>query len=127
MDYASAITVDVSGNIYTTGIGVGDFDPGAATYSLDGGSGSDVFISKLDAAGNFVWAKHINGPIYESANSIVLDPAGNVYIGGNFEGGGDFDPGTGNYPLSGSTYGDAFVLKLNSTGTFVWAKEIDGS
>jgi hypothetical protein len=57
----------------------------------------------------------------------VLDAVSNVYVAGYFEGGGDFDPGAGNYPLSASTYGDAFVLKLNSAGAFVWAQQLAGS
>jgi hypothetical protein len=57
---AKATTVDIHGNVYTTGyfIGTVDFDPGAGTANLSSsGSSYDIFISKIDANGNYVWAK----------------------------------------------------------------------
>ena len=55
------VKCDMSGNIYSTGdfSGSCDFDPGAGTYNLVAGGPGDGFVSKLDANGNFVWAKKI--------------------------------------------------------------------
>src|SRR5437867_570055 len=63
-DIGLSIAVDSSGNVYTTGIfqGTADFDPGPGTYNLTSASSTfDVFISKLDSAGNFVWARRLGG------------------------------------------------------------------
>src|SRR5258705_6854286 len=51
---AEDITIDQSGNVYTTGWfnGITDFDPNAGTFNLTGSG--DIFVSKLDNAGNFV-------------------------------------------------------------------------
>lgn len=59
-DWGLAITTDPTGNMYTTGSfsGTVDFDPGPGSFTLTS-SGGDIFISKLDAAGNFVWAKKL--------------------------------------------------------------------
>ena len=130
-DVANAINVDASGNVYTTGWfnGTSDFDPGAATYNLTTTFFYDVFISKLDASGNFIWAKSFGGFSYEAAASIAVDVFGNVYTTGYFNGTVDFDPGAGVTNLStvGTNYSDAFISKLNSAGNFVWAKKVGGT
>jgi len=127
-EYGEAVAVDASGNVYTTGFfqGPGDYDPGVGNYILSP-TGADIFISKLDASGNFVWAERFGGSGTGSGRSIITDPAGNVYIGGFFSGTTDFDPGPGTFPITtvGST--DIFVSKLNSSGAFVWAKGIGGT
>ena len=58
-DYGQSIAVDYSGNVYTTGYfsGTVDFDPGAGIFNLTSVGSIDIFVSKLDASGNFVWAK----------------------------------------------------------------------
>ena len=130
-DVANAIAVDASGNVYTTGWfnGTSDFDPGAATYNLTTTFFYDVFISKLDASGNFIWAKSFGGFSYEAAGSIAVDVFENVYTTGYFNGTVDFDPGAGVTNLStvGTNYSDAFISKLNSAGNFVWAKKVGGT
>lgn len=131
-DYGISIAVDGSENVYTTGnfIGTVDFDPsGAGTYNFTSFSiVEDVFISKLDASGNFVWAKQIGGTGSDLGQSIAVDASGNVYTTGNFGGTADFDPGVGIYNLT-NTFGgyDIFISKLSSSGNFVWAKNIGGT
>ncbi len=79
---ANAIAVDLSGNVYTTGYfqNISDFDPGPGTFTLAEMGSNDVFISKLDVAGNFVWAKRIGSYNEENAKGIALDASGNVYV-----------------------------------------------
>ena len=63
-DGGSAIAVDDSGNVYTTGsfYGTADFAPGEeTTFNLTSAGYSDIFVSKLDSAGGFVWAKAMGG------------------------------------------------------------------
>ena len=122
-----SIKLDIYGNIYTTGFfgNTVDFDPGAAVSNLTALSG-DVFISKLDASGNFVWAKSIGGVASDEGSSIDVDPSGNVYTTGYFQGTADFDPGAGVYSLSFVSSQDVFVLKLDTSGNFVWAEKFGG-
>jgi len=129
----NAVALDSSGNIYSTGNfqgGVGDFDPGAAVYNLTPtGSTADVFISKLNSSGEFIWAKKVGGLVgNEGARSIYVDSSNNVYVTGIFYGTVDFDPGVGVFNLSATGFNqDIFILKLDSNGDFVWAKKLGGS
>ena len=90
---------DKQGNIYTTGNfqGTCDFDPGAGNYTLQATSVLDGFIAKIDAAGNFVWARRIGNTTqdyhqYAAPRGIAIDADNNVYTAGDFNGTFDFDP-----------------------------------
>jgi Secretion system C-terminal sorting domain len=101
---------------------VADFDPGPGIYNLTGNSNSkDAFIQKLDASGNFIWAKNVGSTLADQGCSINVDATGNVYTAGFFKSTGDFDPGPGVYNLTASGMDDIFFLKLDASGNFSWA------
>ena len=67
-DQALSLAVDPQeGFVYTTGSyqGTTDFDPGQNTYLLQAVGSADIFISKLDENGSFVWAKSIGSGAYD--------------------------------------------------------------
>jgi hypothetical protein len=107
-----AIALDMSGNIYVTG-SVGP-PPG----------GEDIHISKLNSAGTIVWQKQIGGALTDFGRSIAVDGSNNVYVAGEFTGTVDFDPGPGSYTLSSGSGTENFILKLDGSGNFVWAKHV---
>ncbi len=129
-DFGYSIAVDVSGNVFTTGVftDTADFDPGTAKFNLKTSGANDIFISKLDATGKFVWAKKIGGATNDAGYAIALDGTGNAIITGGFTGTVDFDPGIGvsNLTASGSVM-DIFIAKFDPNGTLIWAKSIGGS
>lgn len=124
------IKTDPSGNVYTTGVFANtiDFDPGPGTYTLTSTSTNfdDVFIWKLDASGNFVWARAFGGPYHDFGMGVALDVNNNVYTTGQFEAVTDFDPGASTTNLTTLGWKDAFISKLDVNGNFVWAKQIGG-
>jgi hypothetical protein len=127
-DYVEDIFLDASGNVYITGSyeGTVDFDLGELEYSLTSNGGRDMFILKLDEEGNFIWAKSIGGPWEDRSLSIVVDSFGNVYATGHFERTVDFDPGEGEFNITVFGGNDAFILKLDEDGNFLWAKRFGG-
>ena len=127
-DKGYSVAVDSSGNIYTTGIfsGTVDFDPGAGTANLTSAGSWDVFLSKLNSAGELVWVKKFGSTAADQGRAIAVDTLGNVYTTGSFSGTVDFDPGAGTSNLF-SGQDAVFVLKLNSAGEFVWAKQLNES
>lgn len=125
-----SVETDYEGNVYTTGFfeWSTDFDPGPAVYELTSVAANDVFVSKLDSLGNFLWAKQFGGGISgESGLDIVTDHLGNVYFSGSFNDSVDFDPGIGVFMLHSVSTGNSFVCKLDPDGNFQWVKQFEGT
>ena len=124
----NSIATDVSGNVYTTGIfsGTTDFDPGAGTYNLTALGDQDAFITKSDPNGNLVWAFRIGGASSEFSYGIAVDAGGNVYTTGSYALTVDFNPGAGTFDMTAKGGSDVYILKLNTSGNFVWARSVGG-
>ncbi len=125
VEHCESITRDNSGNLFTTGFfsDAVDFDPGPNDFTLLGYY--DIFILKTDSNKNFIWAKRIGFNDLDSGTSIICDDSSNVYVTGYFKGNVDFDPGPGIFNMYSLNRG-VFVLKLDSSGAFQWAKSIIG-
>lgn len=130
-DYGKGISTDQTGNVYVTGqfTGSGDFDFGTGSVLLTSNGYYDIFICKLDAQGNFQWAKSMGGTGNDQGRSVSVDLAGNVYTTGVFQVDVDFDPGPEAVILStsGEYDFDIFVNKLDATGNYIWTKRIGGA
>ena len=81
-DYGKSIALDAIGNVYTTGSfqGTADFDPNGNTFNLTSIGSDDLFLSKFDNSGNFLWTKRFGDTDSDVANSITADPIGNLYV-----------------------------------------------
>lgn len=114
-----------------------DMDPGPGEFIIDHPYGA-AYVLKLDSSGNFLWVDAyrsncgsvaactgINGDMF--SNSIAVDASGNIYTTGFFQCTGDFDPGAGIYSVPSSGGLNAYVLKLSSSGSFVWARTLTGN
>jgi len=124
--YAQSVALDASGNVYVTGYFTGtvDLDPGIAVASVSSAGNEDIFIVKLDVSGNYLWGNTIGSFSEDQAFGLHVDGSSNVYVAGNFRGTVDFDPSAGGTAnLSGSIM-DMFILKLNASGNYVWARDM---
>ncbi|MBD2705868.1 hypothetical protein IC229_35045 [Spirosoma sp. BT702] len=128
-DFGTSVTVDGSGSVYTTGnfADIADFDPGPGEINLTSAGNADLFLSKLDATGNLVWAKSLGGVGEDAGLSVTVDGSGNVYMTGDFRGTVDFDPGAGQLSLTSIGYIDQFVGKFDGSGNLLWAKSVGGT
>ncbi|MDP9144955.1 MAG: hypothetical protein M3N43_09740, partial [Actinomycetota bacterium] len=62
---------------------------------LTSAGGTDVFVAKLDSAGNEVWSRAFGSPMNDVAHDLVVDPAnGSVAFTGFFQGTVDFGGAT---------------------------------
>jgi len=137
-DIGNGIVVDSESNAYICGT----FQGGAVFPPLPGGitglQYNDVFVAKMNAAGDFIWAKKAIGLNNESAQRIALDTNNNVYICGSFASDniifGEVD--ANNNPVPGSivlansetnSSFEMFVAKLDTNGTWLWARKGEGS
>ena len=115
-DLGFAIAVDSAGNAYITGVAGSTNFPTADPLQSARGGDTDAFVTKLNSAGSaLVYSTYLGGSGDESGEDIAVDSAGNAYLIG-------FTDST-NFPTANalqSTKGgneDAFVTKLNSTGS----------
>lgn len=125
----SSLKLDNTGHIYITGYfdGDADFDPGTGSQILSSPvDDDDIFIARYDLALNLVWVKQVGGASYQKAYVIETDDADNIYITGHYNGTADFDPGPAQHKLTSDGDPDAFVLKLNASGEFVWVMQATG-
>lgn len=128
-DDGYAVCTDPSGNVINVGSfnGTVDFDPGPSIFNLTSTPGTDdIYIVKLTSAGAFVWAKRIGGTGNEVGSDVTTDASGNIYTIGSFTGTVDFDPNATTVNVTSAGKRDVFILKLNSAGNYVWAKQIGG-
>ena len=103
LDYARAIAVDNSGNVYVAG-----FSDGLGTEF-------DYAVVKYDSLGVDQWVARYDGPgnTYDEARAMVIDNTGNSYVTG--------------YSIGLGTNEDYATVKYNTSGFEEWVVRYDGS
>ena len=115
-DRAWAIAVDAAGCAYVAGETWSVNFPRTFNFSHSAGN-LDAFLIKLNAAGTAVlYATYFGGAARDSARGVALDAAGNAYVTGSSSS-ADFPTTSGAYRTSPAGLDDAFVVKLNATGS----------
>jgi hypothetical protein len=125
----TAIAVDRAGNAYVAGSAAAGTVPTTAhvVQRAPGGNatpgGGDAFIAKLNPQGSaLLYATYLGGSGDDHATGLALDHAGNVYVSGTTT--------SRNFPITPHAWqrtyhggsataggGDAFVAKVNGTGS----------
>jgi len=113
------IAVDSSGNAYVTGYtNSSDFPATAGSLQTTIGGSDDAFVLKLNPAGTaLVYATYLGGRGSDAAYGVAVDASGNAYVAGTTAS-ATFPATVGSYQKNyGGGTKDAFVSKLNSTGS----------
>ncbi|MFH1675634.1 MAG: hypothetical protein ABIC40_01330, partial [bacterium] len=118
--YVTCISVDNNDNIFVGGTlsfgqtmwntGNPDMDP-SEKWDTHRIHKDDIYLSKFDTDGNFMWSGTWGNDNMEWVRSIANDKSGGIYMLGSFDGTVDFDPGPGKSIVKGTGL-EAFLLKL---------------
>jgi len=108
---AQATVVDAGGNVYMVGNATGNF----ANQLIQGSQ--DVYLTKLDSAGNLQWTRLLGSAGSAAASSLALDPSGGVVVAGSTDAKLTSTAITDNNA-------DSFVAKYNADGDQVWTAQI---
>lgn len=126
LDYGTGIAVSSTGSAYVSGYTGSNGFPLLNPLQPTKAGDNDAFISILTPQGDLRYSTYLGGAGADYANAIDLDIDGNIYIAGQ--------TGSSNFPVSnpyqanlaGPT--DAFIAKLNATGTaLVYSTYLGGS
>ncbi|MDP7025534.1 MAG: SBBP repeat-containing protein, partial [Candidatus Marinimicrobia bacterium] len=117
-DFANAVDIDSSGNIYVAGATERDLVAECKKHKDECdkfGGGDDLFVVKYDSKGEKKWTKQLWTKRNDRATGVATDSSGNVYVTGYTY-----------WKLDGNThagYNDAFVVKYLDNGTKLWTKQ----
>ena len=115
-DFANAVAIDSSGNIYVAGATERDLED---EPRKDFAGKDDLFVVKYDSKGKKKWTKQLGTKRNDRATGVATDSSGNIYVTGYTYWG-----------LDGNTYAgssDAFVVKYLDNGTKQWTKQFGTS
>jgi hypothetical protein len=118
-DRGTSIAVDSFGNAYVTGLTFSiNFPTTTGVFQTPFAGGDDVFVTKLNAAGSaLIYSTYLGGSSVDEGYAIAVDSSSNAYVTG-LTSSTDFPTTTGAFQMtSGRGGGDAFVTKLNATGS----------
>ena len=110
---ANSVAVDSSGNVAFGGGFEGTLSFGGAGAPLTAVGNIDVFVVELDPDGGYLWGKSFGAAgQYQELDSVAVDGAGSVVIGGVAAGGVDFGSG----PATGY-----YIAKFRHSGAYAWS------
>lgn len=122
-DAVTQMVVDEKDDIVVVGIFRQDLIIGSFNFQSIGVL-SDIFLSKLNKAGDLIWIKTIFGPGTDYVEDVIVDDEGFIYLTGTYAQSLTFNSTSINVTNSGAREG--FIAKYDSDGNFIWVKKISG-
>jgi hypothetical protein len=118
------IAIDGNANTYVTGSFYNSRTFGTSTITSNGGQ--DIYVLKIDSAGNEIWARSAGSTLNDRGNSVTVDSNNDVYVTGEFRDVVAFGTDTvNNYGGPGGR--DIFVAKITDNGNWKWASKAGSS
>lgn len=116
-DIGYGIAVDSSGDAYVTGTTASLNFPTTENNQTTAGAGRDIFVTKFNPAGSaLVYSVFMGGGNSDTATGIAVDSSGDAYIVG-YTSSTNFPTTSGAFQVSNAGGIDAFLTKLNPTGS----------
>lgn len=116
-DVGYGIAVDSANNTYVTGTTSSINFPTTTGGQAALGGGIDIFVAKLNPAGTaLLYSVFLGGGNLDRATGLALDSSGNAYLAG-YTSSTDFPTTSGAYQMSNNGNTDAFLAKLDATGS----------
>ena len=119
--FGTAVAVDKNGYSYVGGAFSGTLKVGTTTLTSQGGN--DIFVVRLDPAGNFLWAISAPGTNLASVIRMAVDSAGDLHLVGDFQG----QVTMGAVTLTSKGKQDLLVAKISATGKVARAASFGGT
>jgi Beta-propeller repeat len=117
IDDGLGIAVDSAGNAYVTGETHSLNFPTTAGAFDRTRTGSDAFVTKLNAAGSaLVYSTYLGGSAVQFGSRVAVDAGGNAFVMGSTSS-ADFPTTTGAFDTTANGAFDVFVTKLNASGS----------
>lgn len=129
IDKAQSVLVDQNDYIYVSGYASGavlDMDPGLGIEEFSFEYPNESFLLKMNANGEYVWARHLQGRNNFYGHSTSITSAGNIATAGYFNGTHDFDPGPGEAIMSAVSSWDVYLQLFDNNGDHLWVKSFGG-
>lgn len=114
----AAVVADIFGSVYLTGFTAStNFNVTAGAFQTTQQNNGDAFVSKISPGGDaLLFSTYLGGEAIDRATAITVDGNGSTYVTG-FTGSFAFPTTTGAYQRDFSGFQDAFVARLNNTGS----------
>lgn len=127
-DLVRAVAADAGGGVVVAGefTGTIDLDPSTATTALTSQGGTDLFLARYSSQGVLLWALRAGGAGNLGAGGVAVNAAGDILLGGSFEGTANFDPTLAIPGLASNGGRDAFVASYSASGALRWARGFGG-
>jgi hypothetical protein len=117
---ATSLDLDAAGAVYVAGEFQGTNQLG--TNTLVSAGGTDVFVAKLDGAGNVLWAIATGGTNDDRASRLLVSSNGTLYLCGRFDVAPSLLAPAAN---TNDTWTNVFLARLDE-GRFAWARGDSG-
>jgi hypothetical protein len=104
-----------------------DFDSRGSGDERTAAGGSDVFVTKLGADGQYLWTRTFGGTSFESGQGIAVDSQGRVIAVGNFRGTVDFDLAGQGDSRTSRGQSDVFLTRLAADGSYLGTLQYGGT
>ena len=114
--WSQQLQLSLGANVISVTAGDSQNNIGAKTITIR----YDPGYSQINTG--FCWATHAGSRGSETANGVAVDPQGNSYVVGSFQGTATF----GSTNLSSAGGHDIFLAKLNPQGDLLWVTQAGG-